>query len=144
MCICNDRRWPETYRVMGLQGVEMVLLGYNTPVHNPPAPEHDALSHFHNELVMQAGAYQNGTWVVGVAKCGCEEGVDQIGNSIVVAPSGEIVAACTTLADELAVARCDLDLTKSYKSTVFDFAKHREPQAYGMIVERKGAIPPPE
>ena len=32
MCICNDRRWPETYRVMGLQGVEMVLLGYNTPV----------------------------------------------------------------------------------------------------------------
>ncbi len=41
MCICNDRRWPETYRVMGLQGVEMVLLGYNTPVHNPPAPEQD-------------------------------------------------------------------------------------------------------
>src|SRR3984885_13498546 len=31
MCICNDRRWPETYRVMGLQGVEMVMLGYNTP-----------------------------------------------------------------------------------------------------------------
>jgi predicted amidohydrolase len=144
MCICNDRRWPETYRVMGLQGVEMVLLGYNTPVHNPPAPEHDALSHFHNELVMQAGAYQNGTWVVGVAKSGCEEGVDQIGNSIVVAPSGEIVAACTTLGDELAIARCDLDLTRSYKGTVFDFARHREPQAYGLIVERKGAIPPPE
>jgi hypothetical protein len=144
MCICNDRRWPETYRVMGLQGVEMVLLGYNTPVHNPPAPEHDALSNFHNELVMQSGAYQNGTWVVGVAKAGCEEGVDQIGNSIIVAPSGEIVAACTTLGDELAIARCDLDLTKSYKSTVFNFAKHREPQAYGLIVERKGAIPPPE
>jgi predicted amidohydrolase len=144
MCICNDRRWPETYRVMGLQGVEMVLLGYNTPVHNPPAPEHDALSHFHNELVMQAGAYQNGTWVVGVAKCGCEEGVDQIGNSIIAAPSGEIVAACTTLGDELAIARCDLDLTKSYKSTVFNFARHREPHAYGLIVERKGAVPPPE
>src|SRR5690606_16299675 len=31
MCICNDRRWPETYRVMGLQGVELVLIGYNTP-----------------------------------------------------------------------------------------------------------------
>jgi predicted amidohydrolase len=144
MCICNDRRWPETYRVMGLQGVEVVLLGYNTPVHNPPAPEHDALSHFHNELVMQAGAYQNGTWVVGVAKAGCEEGVDQIGNSVIVAPSGEIVASCTTVGDELAIARCDLDLTKSYKGTVFNFAKHREPQAYRLIVERKGAILPPE
>ena len=143
MCICNDRRWPETYRVMGLQGAEMILLGYNTPVHNPPAPEHDNLSNFHNELVMQAGAYQNGSWVVGVAKAGCEEGVDQIGNSIIVAPSGEIVAACSTLGDELAIARCDLDLTVSYKSTTFNFARHREPQAYGLIVERKGAIPPP-
>lgn len=143
MAICNDRRWPETYRVMGLQGVEMVLIGYNTPVHNPPAPEHDALSHFHNELVMQAGAYQNGSWVVGVAKAGNEEGVAQIGNSIIAAPSGEIVAACSTTADELAIARCDLDLTMSYKSTTFNFAKHREPQEYGLIVERKGAVPPP-
>jgi len=140
MAICNDRRWPETYRVMGLQGVEMVLIGYNTPVHNPPAPEHDNLSHFHNELVMQSGAYQNGTWVVGVAKAGNEEGVMQIGNSIIVAPSGEIVGATSTLSDELAIARCDLDLTVSYKSSVFNFAKHREPQAYGLIVERKGAI----
>lgn len=143
MAICNDRRWPETYRVMGLQGVEMILIGYNTPVHNPPAPEHDNLSHFHNELVMQAGAYQNGSWVVGVAKAGNEEGVEQIGNSIIVAPSGEIVAACTTTADELAIARCDLDLTASYKNTTFNFARHRQPEAYGLIVERKGAVPPP-
>jgi hypothetical protein len=140
MAICNDRRWPETYRVMGLQGVEMILIGYNTPVHNPPAPEHDNLSHFHNELVMQAGAYQNGSWIIGVGKGGCEEGVDQICNSIIVAPSGEIVGACSTLGDELAIARCDLDLTLSYKNSVFNFAKHREPHAYGMIVERKGAI----
>ena len=143
MAICNDRRWPETYRVMGLQGVELVLLGYNTPVHNPPSPEHDPLAHFHNQLVMQAGAYQNGCWVVGVAKAGTEEGVRQIGNSMIVAPSGEVVAACSTEDDELAIARCDLDLTLSYKTTTFDFARHRQPQAYGLIVERTGAIPPP-
>jgi len=142
MAICNDRRWAETYRILGLQAVEMVLIGYNTPVHNPPAPEHDALSHFHNELVMQSGAYQNGTWVVGVAKAGNEEGVEQIGNSIIVAPSGEIVAACTTTGDELAVARCDLDLCASYKNTTFNFARHRQPEHYRMIVERKGAVPP--
>ncbi len=142
MAICNDRRWPETYRILGLQAVEMILIGYNTPVHNPPAPEHDALSHFHNELVLQSGAYQNGTWVVGVAKAGNEEGVEQIGNSIIVAPSGEIVAACTTTGDELAIARCDLDLTASYKNTTFNFARHRQPEHYRMIVERKGAVPP--
>ena len=142
MCICNDRRWPEVYRVMGLQSVEMVLLGYNTPVHNPPAPEHDNLSNFHNHLVMQSGAYQNGTWVVGVAKAGKEEGVDQIGGTAIIAPSGEIAAQAVTLGDELIVARCDLDLTQSYKSTIFNFAKHRVPEAYRLIVEQKGAVPP--
>jgi N-carbamoyl-D-amino-acid hydrolase len=143
MCICNDRRWPETYRVMGLQGVEMVCLGYNTPVHNPPAPEHDALGNFHNQLVMQSGAYQNGTWVVGVAKCGCEEGCDMIGQSQIIAPSGETVAMATTLGDELITARCDLDLGRSYKETVFNFARHRRPEHYRLVTERAGAVAPP-
>src|SRR5215472_5542086 len=139
MMICNDRRWPESYRVMGLQGVELIVLGYNTPVHNPAMPQTDDLGNFHNHLVMQAGAYQNGTWVVGVAKAGVEEGVDQIGGSCIVAPSGEIVAQCTTLGDELQVARCDLDLCNSYKNSIFNFAKHRRPEHYRLIVERTGA-----
>ncbi len=143
MCICNDRRWPEVYRVMGLQSVEMILLGYNTPVHNPPAPEHDHLGNFHNQLVMQAGAYQNGTWVVGVAKCGREEGCDMLGQSQIIAPSGETVAMTSTLGDELITARCDLDLGRSFKDTVFNFARHRRPEHYRLIVERVGAIPPP-
>jgi N-carbamoyl-D-amino-acid hydrolase len=142
MCICNDRRWPETYRVMGLQGVEMVLLGYNTPRHNPPAPDHDRLSDFHNQLSMQAGAYANGTWVVGVAKCGVEEGCELIGGSAIIAPTGEVVAQALTLDDELVVARCDLDLGRSYKTTTFNFARHRQPDQYRMIVERAGAVEP--
>jgi N-carbamoyl-D-amino-acid hydrolase len=142
MCICNDRRWPETYRVMGLQGVELICLGYNTPVHNPPAPEHDLLGPFHNHLVMQSGAYQNATWVVGVAKCGREEGCDMIGQSAIIAPSGEIVAMCSTLGDELATARCDLDAARSYKETVFNFARHRRPEHYRLIVDRTGTEPP--
>ena len=63
MAVCNDRRWPETYREMGLQGVEMILIGYNTPLYYAPDPTQNALASFHNHLVMQAGAYQNGTWV---------------------------------------------------------------------------------
>lgn len=142
VCICNDRRWPESYRVMGLQGVEMIFIGYNTPVHNPPAPEHDALSNFHNRLVMQAGAYQNASWVLGVAKAGLEEGVMQIGQSQIIAPSGELVAQCSTLGDELCVARCDLDLCLSYKQTTFNFERHRQPEQYRLIVERRGAQSP--
>jgi N-carbamoyl-D-amino-acid hydrolase len=139
MCICNDRRWPETYRVMGLQGVEMVLLGYNTPAHNPAAPSHDGLTGFHNHLSMQAGAYQNGTWVIGVAKCGIEEGVLQIGQSAIIAPSGEIVAMCSTLGDELVVADCDLDRCASYKQKIWNFTVNRQPRHYGLIVESPAA-----
>jgi predicted amidohydrolase len=142
MCICNDRRWPETYRVMGLQGVEMILLGYNTPRHNPPAPDHDRLSDFHNRLSMQAGAYANGTWVVGVAKCGVEEGCELIGGSAIIAPTGEVVAQALTLDDELVIARCDLDLGRSYKTTTFNFARHRQPDQYRLIVEQAGAVEP--
>lgn len=142
MMICNDRRWPESYRVMGLQGVEMILLGYNTPRHNPPAPDNDRLSEFHNQLVMQAGAYQNGSWVIGVAKCGVEEGCEMIGNSSIIAPTGEVIGQALTQGDELVVARCDLDLCQSYKATTFNFARHREPDQYRMIVERKGAVEP--
>ena len=144
MCICNDRRWPETYRVMGLQGVEMVMLGYNTPFRHTGFADIDGLTSFHNHLSMQAGAYQNATWVIGAAKCGNEEGSEMLGQSAIIAPSGEIVAQAVTLEDEIITARCDLDLGTRYRETIFNFAKHREPESYRLIVERKGAIPPPE
>ena len=138
MCLCNDRRWPETFRMLGLQGAELVMLGYNTPAHYPPVPEHDHLNDFHNHLVMQAGAYQNGTWVVGVAKAGNEENCDLIGGTCIIAPTGEIVAECKTLGDELIVYQCDLDRCTEIKDGIFDFAQHREPENYKLITETKG------
>ncbi len=137
MALCNDRRWPETYRVMALKGVEVILIGYNTPMHYAPDPSQDALQSFHNQLVMQAGAYQNGTWVVGVAKGGVEEGVDSLAESMIIAPSGQIIAQATTAQDELVVADCDLDWCKHYKETLFDFERYRRPEMYDLIAEPK-------
>ena len=140
MMICNDRRWPETYRVMGLQGVEMILCGYNTPIHYVPDPSQDILQGFHNALVMQSGAYQNGTWVIGVAKGGVEEGVDSLGQSMIVAPSGQIVAQAFSTDDELITARCDLDWCQRYTGTLFDFDKYRRPEVYGRITSQRGVV----
>jgi predicted amidohydrolase len=144
MAICNDRRWPETYRVMGLQGVDMVMLGYNTPFDHTGDEAVNSLTLFHNHLSMQAGAYQNATWVVGTAKCGTEEGSKMGGQSVIIAPSGEIVAQAATVDDEVITAKCDLDMGRIYKETIFNFARHRRPEHYRMIVERTGAILPPE
>ena len=142
MALCNDRRWPETYRVLGLQGVELVLIGYNTPIHYAPDPGQDRLAGFHNNLVMAAGAYQNGTWVVGVAKGGVEEGVDSLAESQIIAPSGEVVARCTTTGDEVVVAVCDLDRCADYKHTLFDFDRYRRPEMYRRITEQRGVVEP--
>ena len=144
MCICNDRRWPETYRVMGLQGVEMVMLGYNTPTVNSQSDESPHLRMFHNHVTMQSGAYQNSTWVIGVAEAGDEDGNDLMGGSVIIAPTGEIVAQCRTLEDELITADCDLDACVFGKETIFNFAAHRRIEHYGLITERTGAEPPPE
>jgi predicted amidohydrolase len=144
MCLCNDRRWPETWRVMGMQDVDIVMLGYNTPVYNSVAAESPHLRRFHNHMSMQAGAYQNGTWAVGVAKAGMEGGVDMMAGSCIIAPTGEIVALATTSEDEVVVAECDLDRGRYIRDTVFNFAQHRRIEAYGVITERTEAIAPPE
>ena len=144
MCVCNDRRWPETYRVMGLQGVEMIALGYNTPsVNSHNAAEGPEQRLFHNRLSLQAGAYQNATWVVAVAKAGVEDGHPLIGGSLIVDPNGVIVAECKTEEDELLVHPCDLDETLFGKTTIFDFARHRRIEHYGLITAQTGVVLPP-
>ena len=143
MMICNDRRWPEAYRVMGLQGVELIMLGYNTPTFNIYHPEPWHLRMFHNRLSVQAGAYQNSCWVVSTAKAGEEDGHGLIAGSCIIAPTGEIMAQALSEDDEVIAFNCDLDLCTHYKSTVFAFEKHRRIEHYGLIAAQTGIVPPP-
>ncbi|RJE89209.1 N-carbamoyl-D-amino-acid hydrolase [Paracoccus onubensis] len=141
MLICNDRRWPEAYRVMGLQGVELVILGYNTPsVNSQNSAEGEEQRLYHSELSMTAAAYQNSTWVVGVAKAGDEDGHPLMGGSIIVDPNGYVVARAKTDGDELLVHECDMDLSVFGKETIFDFARHRRIEHYGLITSQTGVV----
>jgi len=142
IALCNDRRCPETYRVLGLEGTEMAFIGYNTPLHYPQVPQHDHLQGFHNHLSLQSGAYQNGMWVVGIAKAGKEENCELLGQSCIVAPTGEIIAMCSTIGDEVATAACDLERCRELKDNVFNFGLHREPEMYRLITETKGVVEP--
>jgi len=139
MCICNDRRWPETYRVMGLQGVEMIVLGFNTPsVNSQKAGEGLEERMFHHKLSLQAGAYQNATWVVAVAKAGSEDGNHLMGGTMIVDPDGHIVAELAGEEDGVLVHACDLDATRFGKETIFDFKRHRRIEHYGRITAQIG------
>jgi len=139
MCICNDRRWPETFRVMGLQGVEIVALGYNTPTENIHHSEPVHLRMFHHLISMQANAYQNAAWVLAAAKAGKEDGYGQIGGSVIITPTGEIAARATGEDDEVISATLDLELGDYLRHTIFNFEKHRRIEHYGLITERTEA-----
>ncbi|MBM7070180.1 N-carbamoyl-D-amino-acid hydrolase [Actibacterium sp. 188UL27-1] len=143
MCICNDRRWPEVYREMGLQGVELITLGYNTPsVNSQDSAEGLEQRLYHSDLSMTAGAYQNAAWVVGVAKAGVEDGHPLIGGSIIVDPNGYVVARAAGEGDELIVHGCDMDLCTFGKTTIFDFARHRRTEHYSRITAQTGVVLP--
>ena len=145
MLICNDRRWPEAWRVLGLQSVELVCIGYNSAAYDPNggSTENEELRTFHSKLAVQSNAYMNATWAVAVAKAGNEDGSGLIGGSCIVNPNGVIVAEAATLGDEVIVADCDLDECRQGKEKMFNFAAHRQPQWYRPIVEQTGAVPPP-
>ena len=126
IAICQDRRYPESYRALALQGAEIILIGYNTPG--------SALALDLNDLCMRAGAYANACWVVGVAKAGVEDGVELIAGSSVINPLGQIIAKASTTGDELIAARIDLDwMTPARKR--WDFFSRRHPQYYGAITQ---------
>jgi len=139
MLICNDRRWPEAFRVLALQGAEIVALGFNTPTENLHYPEPPALRVHHHLIMAQSMAFQNATWLVETAKCGFEDGFRMFGHSLIVAPTGEIAAKSSTEEDEVVAFNCDIDLAANLKRTMFNFAAHRRPEHYRLIVERVGA-----
>ena len=142
MCICNDRRWPETWRVLALQGADLVVLGYNTPSVNIHWPEPAHLRMFHHLITLQASAYQSATWIAAAAKAGLEDGSHLIGGSVIVAPSGEIVAQAQGEGDEVLFCQADLALGDTFKQHVFNYAAHRRPEHYRLIVDRVGAGEP--
>jgi len=151
MLICNDRRWPEAWRCYGLQGVEIVLCGFNTTAYAPELLGHEAgLSReeaeagvlFSHHISCQGNSYMNSCFSVNIAKCGTEDGHDLISGTTIIAPSGKIIAEAETKGDELVVANLDLTQCRAGKEKMFAFEKHRRIEHYHRIVDQTGVIEP--
>ncbi|MCJ1486676.1 hypothetical protein MMC06_006854 [Schaereria dolodes] len=152
MMICNDRRWPEAWRCYGLQGVELILCGYNTagwapdlwgtkrPITKEQA-EQEAL--FHHRLVMQSNSYMNSCFSVSAARCGMDDGkYDLIGGSAIVSPEGHILAEAKSKEDEVIIAEIDLEDCRQGKEKTFDFGRHRRTETYDLITRQTGVVEP--
>lgn len=153
MMICNDRRWAEAWRCYGLQGVEVVLCGYNTAGWAPDmwgsskeqSPEEaEKMAVFQHELSMQSHSYTNACFSVSAARCGYDDGKYLlIAGSCITNPQGLIIAKAKTKEDEVVIADCDLDECKPGKARTFDFARHRRIEHYGKLISQVGVVEPP-
>lgn len=144
MLICNDRRWPEAWRVYALQGMEICFNGYNTTADGTALfnkVENKEVRMYHSDLSTKSNAYCNSCFAVSVAKCGVEDGQELIAGSLIVDPNGLVIAQAKTEDDEILYADIDLDETISGKQKMFDFSRHRRPELYERLVTQKGAIP---
>jgi predicted amidohydrolase len=97
---------------------------------------------FHSHLSAPAGGYPNACFAVATAKAGTEDGCELFGHSIIVNPQGEIVAQATSWDDALITADCTLAQCTLGRTTIFNFEKHRRPEAYRRITEQTGAVEP--
>ncbi|KAH3663514.1 hypothetical protein OGAPHI_004915 [Ogataea philodendri] len=150
--ICNDRRWAESWRILGLQGAEIVCIGFNTPVSNKAdsdgqmvnADANEEMASFHNDICLQYNSYNNCCYSLCSARTGVDDGkYSLIGGSTIVDPEGVILAKTKTHDDELIWTEVDLDRCYPPRGRIFNFERHRRPDQYKRIVEQKGVIYPP-
>jgi predicted amidohydrolase len=105
MMICADGRVPEIARTLTRRGAWLIL--------DPTAwvgvgPTYDAMANPQVDFALRVRAIENGVWIAAADKCGSETGaVNYVGRSMVVAPSGDIVAAAPADATALIVAEIE-------------------------------------
>jgi len=99
---------------------------------------------FQHKLCMQAHAYSNACFSVSAGRAGYDDGkYSMINGSCITDPEGLVLAEAKTKEDEVVVADCDLDKCKPARTKLFDFARHRRLEHYGIITEQVGMIEPP-
>ena len=124
--ICYDRRFPEAYRSLSINGAEVIAIGYNTPV---MAGSTLGQARRASELAMTAGAYFTGTAVIAAGKAGKENGTRFIGRSAVIGPDGSIIARAKTDGDEVVSGDIDLERQRKIRER-WAFGRNRRPADY--------------
>jgi predicted amidohydrolase len=129
--ICYDLRFPEPIRCLSLAGAQIVALPTAWPQAATLYPEYMARSR----------ASENRIYLVAANHVGEERGVRYLGRSIIVAPSGEVLAQADGKSETILLA--DVDLAESdRKHLVFqpgeyelDLMADRRPELYTPLTE---------
>jgi N-carbamoylputrescine amidase len=126
--ICYDRHFPEGWRLLGLNGAEIVF--------NPSATV-AGLSEYLWKLEQPAAAVANIYYVGAINRVGTEKPWnfgEFYGQSYFVNPRGKIIAQASRDKDEVVVADLDMDLIREVRN-VWQFYRDRRPETYGDIAK---------
>jgi len=131
MNICYDSAFPESSRIMALDGADLIVL----PTNFPTGAECMA------EYIVNARAMENNVYYACVNRVGVERGFRFIGNSRICDPSGRVLAGAPHTDEAILFADIDLERARN-KHVVRVPGKHeihrfddRRPEMYGRIAK---------
>lgn len=101
LTICYDVRFPHLYRALAKAGANIITV---------PAAFTASTGKLHWHVLLRARAIETGCFIIAPAQCGEHDGGRRTyGHSLIVAPTGEIIAEA---GDEPCVIMAELDLDK--------------------------------
>ena len=127
--ICYDCNFPETARVMALQGADILTLPTNWPDSRGIIPQY----------VINTRAFENRVFVVAVDRVGTERGSTFIGMSKITGPSGDTLAEGSRENEEILYAEVSLAEARQKHGIIrpgefeLDCIGDRRPELYGRI-----------
>jgi len=133
---CFDRHFPEPYRILALQGAEII---FTASVAMAFSAEKGASMAETYLIELQIRALENSVWLVTVNKAGTENLQGQLthcyGNSAVIHPTGKIMARGSN--DRPEVINYELDLEDvNMTRCLLPLFPSRRPDLYKLIVEK--------
>ncbi|WP_298863244.1 carbon-nitrogen hydrolase family protein [uncultured Gimesia sp.] len=136
--ICYDSAFPESSRVMTLQGADLIVLPTNWPSGAECVAEH----------AINMRAMENGIYYCAINRVGLERGFQFIGKSSICAPSGETLTCASGTEEEILYATIAPAIARNKRvdrvpeKHVIDRLADRRPEMYGKIIEPHGLQPP--
>jgi len=105
VAICYDIWFPEAFRLMALQGADLICV----PTNWVPMPEQPAGTPMMANILAMAGAHSNSMFIAAADRIGTERGQPFIGNSLIVSHAGWPIAGPASLdREEILLAEVNL------------------------------------
>ena len=127
VAICYDRHFPEVFRSFILKGAEAVLVPTALAATEPFAEVY--------ELEMRAAAVTHGVYIAIANRAGVEEPLSFLGQSMVIDPLSQVVAALDDKPDQVLVAELD-KATVTKARMLYPFLRDRRPETYTFVRDR--------